>query len=134
MLSWHSHDKRNVDRGCIFYQYGVGCTGTVDVVRKEKMPKGCGIPGFVSLGHGVKNAMTVIPKVWRAVLVGLRRRMECYHHLCRFRIWYGLETARPAVSFWLGCHSRPQMALPSGFVHVWEVAVNGDDCISVHKK
>jgi hypothetical protein len=39
----------------------------VDGIRKEKVPKGCEVPDFALLGHGVKNVMTVIPKVWRAV-------------------------------------------------------------------
>ncbi len=39
----------------------------MDGIRKEKVPKGCEVPDFALLGHGVKNAMTVIPKVWRAV-------------------------------------------------------------------
>ena len=30
----------NVDRGCIFYEYDVGWTGTEEVIKKEKMPKG----------------------------------------------------------------------------------------------
>ena len=33
----------NVDRGCIFYEYDVGWTGTEEVIKKEKMPKGYGI-------------------------------------------------------------------------------------------
>lgn len=39
----------------------------MDGIRKEKVPKGCEVPDFALLGHGVKNVMTVIPKVWRAV-------------------------------------------------------------------
>ena len=56
----------NLGRGCIFYQYFVGCFRNRRRQRKGKSAEGAKKPEAWFLGMSVKNGMTVIER-WSAI-------------------------------------------------------------------